>query len=235
MKNIIFLLEQEGSEEIEKDFFKIIIEKLKEINEYYELANLLWIAIIIFVIGLLLLFNKHRVNKKSKKEYEKNEQNGKFINELYIELGNCNEKLRYMYFNKKWKSRIKKEFKVILKTNIGKMLSKECNIKFYNYITFNGLYKSLKKCSDYLENCWKRNINKDENQNYEFYLAMNSYYIKDVLFPKDSPYYIEDMKRLFPRSVRKQMDKVYENGDYEKLKDDIDEQVRIYFYDTETS
>lgn len=179
MKNIIFLLEQQVSEEIEKDFFKIIIEKLKEINEYYELANLLWIAIIIFVIGLLLLFNKHRVNKKSKKEYEKNEQNGKFINELYIELGNCNEKLRYMYFNKKWKSRIKKEFKVILKTNVGKMLSKECNIKFYNYITFNGLYKSLKKCSDYLENCWKRNLNKDENQNYEFYLAMNSYYIKD--------------------------------------------------------
>lgn len=179
MKNIIFLLELQDSEEVENNFFKFIIEKFKEINEYFELVNLLWIAIVIIVICLLLLFNKHRVNKKSKKEYEKNERNGKFINELYIELGNCNEKLRYMYFNKKWKSRIKKEFKLILKTNIGKMLSKECNIKFYDYITFNGLYKSMKKCSDYLENCWKRNVNKEENQNYKFYLAMNSYYIKD--------------------------------------------------------
>ena len=179
MKNIIFLLEQQGSKEIEKDYFKVVIEKLREINEYFQLVNLLWIGIIIIVIFLLLLFNKHMVNRKSKKEYEKNERNGKFINELYIELGNCNEKLRYMYFNKRWKSRIKKEFKIILKTNNGRMLSKKCNIKLYNYITFNGLYKSLKKCSDYLENCLKRNENKDENQNYEFYLAMNSYYIKD--------------------------------------------------------
>ena len=72
LKNIIFLLEQQGSKEIERDYFKVVIEKLKEINEYFQLVNLLWIGIIIIVIFLLLLFNKHMVNRKSKKEYEKN-------------------------------------------------------------------------------------------------------------------------------------------------------------------
>ncbi len=182
MKNIIFLLEQQISGKNQKNIFDAIIEKLKEINDYYELANLLWIVLGVIIIGLILFFNKHRVNKKSKSEYEKNENNGKFINELYIELGNCNEKLRYMYFNKKWKHRIKREFQTILKTNIGKMLCKKCNIKFYSYITFKGLSKSIKKCSDYLENC--RNCKTEEyiDRNYEFYLEMNSYYIKyDIL------------------------------------------------------
>ena len=182
MKNIIFLLEQQVVEKHQKNIFNIIIEKLKEINEYYELVNLLWIGLGVIIIVIVLSFNKRRVNKKSKVEYKKNENNGKFINELYIELGNCNEKLRYMYFNKKWKYRIKKEFQIILKTNIGKMLCKKCHIKFYNYITFKGLYKSIKKCSNYLENCRTSDAEECINRNYEFYLEMNSYYVKyDIL------------------------------------------------------
>ena len=173
MKNIIFLLEQQVVEKHQKNIFNIIIEKLKEINEYYELVNLLWIGLGVFIIVIVLSFNKRRV---------KNENNGKFINGLYIELGNCNEKLRYMYFNKKWKYRIKKEFQIILKTNIGKMLCKKCHIKFYNYITFKGLYKSIKKCSNYLENCRTSDAEECINRNYEFYLEMNSYYVKyDIL------------------------------------------------------
>ncbi len=182
MKNVIFLLEQQIVESNQKNIFNVIIEKLKEFNEYYELVNLLWIGLGIIIILFVLSFNKRRVNKKSKAEYEKNENNGKFINGLYIELGNCNEKLRYMYFNKKWKYRIKKEFQIILKTNIGKMLCKKCHIRFYNYMTFKGLYKSIKKCSNYLENCRTSNAKESINRNYEFYLEMNSYYVKyDIL------------------------------------------------------
>lgn len=182
MKNVIFLLEQQIVENNQKNIFNVIIEKLKEFNEYYELVNLLWIGLGIIIILFVLSFNKRRVNKKSKAEYEKNENNGKFINGLYIELGNCNEKLRYMYFNKKWKYRIKREFQIILKTNIGKMLCKKCHIRFYNYMTFKGLYKSIKKCSNYLENCRTSNAKESINRNYEFYLEMNSYYIKyDIL------------------------------------------------------
>lgn len=182
MKNIIFLLEQQAVENSQKNILSIIIEKLKEINEYYEFVNLLWIGLGVIIIVIALSFSKRRVNKKSKAEYEKNENNRKFINGLYIELGNCNEKLRYMYFNKKWKYRIKKEFQIILKTNTGKMLCKKCHIRFYNYITFKGLYKSIKKCNNYLENCRTSNAEESINQNDEFYLEMNSYYVKyDIL------------------------------------------------------
>lgn len=162
--------------------FNFIIKSLEEFNYYYELFHLLWIVLLIIIILLLLFFNKRRVNRKSKFEYEKNENTGKFISQLYIELGTCNEKLRYMYFNKKWKNRIKKELRIILKTNVGKMLCKECNIRFYNYLTFKGLHKTLKKCKEYLENNRKNCNKKQINKNYEFYLEINSYYIKyDIL------------------------------------------------------
>ena len=71
MKNIIFLLEQQVVEKNQKNIFNIIIEKLKEINEYYELVNLLWIGLGVIIIVIVLSFNKRRVNKKSKVEYKK--------------------------------------------------------------------------------------------------------------------------------------------------------------------
>lgn len=128
------------------------------------------------------MLNRRIVNKKSKKEYEKNEKNHKYISDLYVELGNCNEKLRYMYNSKKWKKRVKKEFHMVLKTNVGKMLKKQCNIKFYQHLTLNGLNTSLKKCYEFLENCRNNFDYNDDNRNLMFYLYHNSYYIRDYIY-----------------------------------------------------
>lgn len=179
MKGIYFL-EQAVKETQEKGFFKIIIEHLFNYKDIYELVVFVFLIILFILAVVLLIFSRIIVNKKSKYEYEKNERNHKFVNELYIELGNNNEKLRYMFHSKKWKKRIIKEFYGILHTRTGKMIAKKCKIKIYNYITLNGLYKSLIKVNDFLESLRKSRDYNDE-RNLMFFIEMNSFYLKDSI------------------------------------------------------
>lgn len=160
-----------------------IIDYISNFKDYFDLIKFLFI-VILFLIAIIVLFNyKKRVNTKSKKEYQKNEKNGKFINDLYVELGNSNEKLRYMYNSYCWTWRIKIEFYKLLHTNLGKMLAKKTNLRMCNYVTKKGLYKSLNKCQKFLENCRKFELN--EERNFMYYLSHNSFYLKD------------DIERLF--------------------------------------
>lgn len=176
----IYFLEQVVTETQEKGFFEIIIEHLFNYKDIYELIVFVFLIILFILAVVLLIFSRIIVNKKSRYEYEKNERNHKFVSELYIELGNNNEKLRYMFHSKKWKKRIIKEFYGILHTRTGKMVAKKCKIKIYNYITLNGLYKSLIKVNVFLENLRKSRDYNDE-RNLMFFIEMNSYYLKDSI------------------------------------------------------
>ena len=61
-------------------------------------------------------------------------------------------------------------------------------------------------------------------------LVSNEYKVTDSRIPRDGSYYAEDMKNIFPRSVRNDMDEVYNDGTLEKLKMDIQKQVNLYFH-----
>ncbi len=58
----------------------------------------------------------------------------------------------------------------------------------------------------------------------EGYLVVSSEY------PRDGSYYVDDMKRLFPYTVRKEMDNVHYDGTIDKLELDIKRQVNLYFH-----
>lgn len=175
----LFLGEKVDQQNIQstKSFLEIIIEYISRFKDYFDLIKFVFVGIL-FLITILILFNyRKRVNNKSKKEYTKNEKNGKFISDLYVELGNSNEKLRYMYNSYFWTWRIRKEFYKLLHTNLGKMMAKRINIKIYNYLTKRGLYKSLKKCQSFLEKCRKYELN--DEKNFMYYLSNNSFYLID--------------------------------------------------------
>lgn len=182
IKNCFYILEQAIDSSQEKTKLEKILELLNNIKNSYELAIFLIGIIVVIILIIVLCCNKKIVNKKSKKEYEKNEKNKKFIDSLYVELGNCNEKLRYMFYSSKWKKRIRNEFKLILKTNVGNMLKKECNIRFYSCVTLKGLYKSLKKCYEYLENYRNLLNSEEEKKSLVFYIGHNGYFIKDEIY-----------------------------------------------------
>ena len=57
-----------------------------------------------------------------------------------------------------------------------------------------------------------------------------SFAVVDSSYPRDGAYYSEDMKNLFPGSVRSQMKKIHKDGTFERLELQINEQVNLYFH-----
>lgn len=56
------------------------------------------------------------------------------------------------------------------------------------------------------------------------------YTVIDSRIPRDGSYYDNDMKVIFPSSVRRVMNKVHRDGTIERLSLDIDEQVKLYYH-----
>ena len=59
-------------------------------------------------------------------------------------------------------------------------------------------------------------------------LLSGEYMVTRAEFPRDG-YYSEDFKKIFPKSVRKDMDMVHKDGSIEILQNEINEQVELYF------
>lgn len=48
--------------------------------------------------------------------------------------------------------------------------------------------------------------------------------------PRDGSCYSDDMKKIFPKSVKKDMEKIYKDGTFERLQLEIEEQIKLYFH-----
>ena len=58
----------------------------------------------------------------------------------------------------------------------------------------------------------------------------DEFIVTDYKIPRDGSYYASDMKKIFPRSVRRDMDKVYTDGTIQILGMEIEEQIKLYFH-----
>ncbi len=83
----------------------------------------------------------------------------------------------------------------------------------------------------YLEN---NIIKKDSSSSipYKFVIEKidDEYVVTDSRTPRDGSYYLDDMKNIFPKSVRDDMEKVHTDGTIEKLRLDIEQQIKLYFH-----
>lgn len=58
----------------------------------------------------------------------------------------------------------------------------------------------------------------------------DNYKVKDSRIPRDGSLYSDDMKNIFPYSIRNDMNKVHIDGTIEMLNLDIKQQAKLYFY-----
>lgn len=83
----------------------------------------------------------------------------------------------------------------------------------------------------YLEN---NEIKQDSSSSIPYMFVVehtnDEYKVTDSRIPRDGIYYAEDMKNIFPRSIRNDMDEVYNDGTIEKLEKDIQKQLSLYFH-----
>ena len=83
----------------------------------------------------------------------------------------------------------------------------------------------------YLEN---NKIKQDSGSSipYKFVIEQNGdeFKVIDSRIPRDGSYYVIDMKNIFPKSVRNDMEKVHIDGTIERLSIEVLEQVKLYFH-----
>ncbi len=82
----------------------------------------------------------------------------------------------------------------------------------------------------YLEN---NKIKQDSSSSIPYMFVVeqtnDKYKVTDSRIPRDKVY-TEDMKNIFPRSVRKDMDEIHNDCTIKKLKMDIEKQLNLYFH-----
>jgi len=66
---------------------------------------------------------------------------------------------------------------------------------------------------------------------HKFVLARvdGEFVVTNVVTPRDGSYYSDDMKSIFPSSVRNDMERIHTDGTMEELNADIQKQVELYF------
>ena len=97
--------------------------------------------------------------------------------------------------------------------------------------TYYYVYAWVMEASYYLEN---NVILKDSASSipYKFKVEKinNEYKVVDSRIPRDGTFYQEDMKNIFPKSVRDDMEKCQIDGTIEKLEIEVEEQAKLYFH-----
>lgn len=58
----------------------------------------------------------------------------------------------------------------------------------------------------------------------------DNFTITEFNFPRDISNYAIDMKNIFPKNVRKDMDNIYLQNTLENLKADFEKQAKLYFH-----
>ena len=92
------------------------------------------------------------------------------------------------------------------------------------------VYSWVLEKSYYLENN-EIKLGSGSSMPYKFVVEKkeDEFVVTDFKVPRDGSLYAEDMKNIFPHSVRSDMEKIYSDGIVEKLQMDIDRQVKLYF------
>ena len=104
------------------------------------------------------------------------------------------------------------------------LIEEKNNHKLYN------VYAWVLEEKYYLEN---NEIKQDSSSSIPYMFVVehtnDKYKVTDSRIPRDKVY-TEDMKNIFPRSVRKDMDEIHNDGTIERLKMDIEKQLNLYFH-----
>ena len=105
------------------------------------------------------------------------------------------------------------------------LIKEKNNHKLYN------VYAWVLEEKYYLEN---NEIKQDSSSSIPYMFVVehtnDEYKVIDSRIPRDGTYYAEDIKNIFPISVRNDIDEVYNDGTIEKLEKDIQKQLDLYYY-----
>ncbi len=140
---------------------------------------------VVFFVWLLITFRK-KINKITKKQVDFFISDGKYIPQIYIELSEAMECLRYFIYSNKWKKRIIRCYNTIFKGYDGKVILKTLNYNIKNKLFLLQKTETIKskisKAHNELENIrtYKTKA-EDDNREAFFHMRQLIYYRTDAL------------------------------------------------------
>lgn len=123
---------------------KHITDFLDSIGRMDAFKSVISIAVFVLIFAWLLLSFRKRVNKITNKQLESFIYDGKYIPQIYIELSESMEYLRYFIYGNKWKNRIISYYNTIFKGYDGKVILNNLNTKIKSKLFIFQKFKTLK-------------------------------------------------------------------------------------------
>lgn len=168
--NNINNIQETTSQTIElKDF------EITDIANYKDVIEMFITLLVVFMVIVIYISYKKNINRKSKNHYENNLRNKKFIEDIYVEIGETTEKTRYFIYGRKWKKRIKNSLKNVMSKNNKKLANKIYKVDSLSV---------SKKLNNYEKFLQKIKNNKGRGAKYQnelWFLDHNSYYYRDEI------------------------------------------------------
>ena len=214
---------QEKSEEIIVDTINYTETKLKKTKKK---SNIIFAVLIFIVLSFITMFmiDMHQMRNNKPVFFSTwgysyvppiNLEEDKIMFAIENYLVTRNESNSKRYNNEKWF--------VSLRTYL---------IEEFNDNTLYNIYAWALEESYYYEN---GQIKQDSGSStaYKFVVEKinGQYVVKDAIMPRDGTYYPVDMQNIFPEYVRKNMERVHDDGTVKRLQLDIEKQVKLYFHD----
>ena len=149
--------------QIQKPAWEVFIDFIGQAQTIYSL--IIFVCVLLVFVVCLILF-RCNVNKLSKEQIKVFKDNKKYIPQLYVELNNNMEKLRYFFFSSRWKKRIIKEYNLLFRGHVGKnfklVFKHEINYHICYFSTINQVEKTLNQTREALENYRQNHKDKEE-------------------------------------------------------------------------
>lgn len=73
---------------------------ISDILDFWELGKIICIILSVMAIIYVFVMYKRKINKRTKNEFQNNIRSKKFVENLYVEIGNTNDYIRYFIFEK---------------------------------------------------------------------------------------------------------------------------------------
>ena len=99
-----------------------IKDLIDEIGTLQTAWGLIAAAVLVVVFFVLVLTFTNRINNATKQQIKRFQKDGKYLPDVYIELNNSMEYLRYFLFSYKWKCRVIKQYNHLFHGYEGKRL-----------------------------------------------------------------------------------------------------------------
>ena len=136
---------------------------LNQIDNLFTLISLVIGVIVLTIVLIWFLKSKKTINNISKNKIDEFINTKKYIPNLFVEMNESKENLRYFFYGTKWKKRIINEFNDTFNDNPGKILSevfegRDVSFKLGRRISKSNLLDEIEKTREFLNKLHKREI-----------------------------------------------------------------------------